>query len=204
MKLGVAKSVNLIGDYMNHSIQATVISTLDSAGFEGRHIIQLSSHKSESTIKEYSTKCPENKRKEMFESLSDAMNPPMKKAKKIPSATVSKGININDVKEDLPNFQLEELSEFDMIDDTVLADLMLDFPEEQNKNANQEENVDPNIRPQVTRQIIARPNVPNQLQQNNFHEINTQYNTFNQPRFPQIPQMYFPSSNVMINYNFKQ
>ena len=59
--------------YTNHSIRATVISTLDKAGFEARHIMALSSHKNESTIKEYSTVCPDVKRKEMFDSLSDAM-----------------------------------------------------------------------------------------------------------------------------------
>ena len=68
------KGLTLEGDYTNHSIRATVISTLDEAGFEGRHIIQLSPHKSEATIKDNSRKCPESKRKEMFQSLSDRWN----------------------------------------------------------------------------------------------------------------------------------
>ena len=75
MKLSLAKSVKLDSEYTNHSIRSTVISTLDNAGFEARHIMQLSSHRSESSIKEYSTKCPENKRKEMFDSLTEAMVP---------------------------------------------------------------------------------------------------------------------------------
>ena len=79
MKLSLAKSVQLDGEYTNHSIRATVINTLDTAGFEARHIIKLTSHKNESTVKEYATKCPENKRKEMFQSLSDAMLPKSKK-----------------------------------------------------------------------------------------------------------------------------
>ena len=58
MKISLSKAVKLDGNYTNHSIRAMVISTLDEAGFEGRHIIQLSSHKSESTIKEYCKKCP--------------------------------------------------------------------------------------------------------------------------------------------------
>ena len=52
-------------NYMNHSIQATVITTLDSNGVEARHIINLSSHKNESTIKEYAWECPERKWKEI-------------------------------------------------------------------------------------------------------------------------------------------
>ena len=80
MKLSLSKSVCLDGSYTNHSIRSMVITTLDTAGFEGRHIIQLSSHKNESTIKEYLMHCPENKRKEMYESLGNALLP---KAKKI-------------------------------------------------------------------------------------------------------------------------
>ena len=33
-------------------------------------------------------------------------------------------------------------------------------------------------------------------------QINTQVNTFNQMPLPRIPAMYFPHSNVTINYNF--
>ena len=49
-------------DYTNHSIRSTVMSNLDSKGFEARHITAISGHKSEATIKEYSVKCPENKK----------------------------------------------------------------------------------------------------------------------------------------------
>ena len=59
--------------YTNHSIRATVISKLDAAGFEACHIMAISSHKNESMIKEYSTVCPDIKRKEMFDSLSDEL-----------------------------------------------------------------------------------------------------------------------------------
>ena len=78
MKINLGKSIALQGNYTNHSIRATVISTLDGDGFKARHIIALSSHKSEQTIKEYSTKCPELKRKQMFSSLSNAMLPKTK------------------------------------------------------------------------------------------------------------------------------
>ena len=61
MKLVLSKHVTLDGDYTNHSIHSTVIKTLDEAGYEARHIMELSSHKREATIKEYATKCPENK-----------------------------------------------------------------------------------------------------------------------------------------------
>lgn len=38
--------------YTNHSIRSTVMGMLDEL-FEGRHVIALSGHKSENTIKQY-------------------------------------------------------------------------------------------------------------------------------------------------------
>ena len=40
--------------YTNHSIRATSISVLDSRGFEARHIMALSGHRSENSIRSYS------------------------------------------------------------------------------------------------------------------------------------------------------
>ena len=111
-----------------------MISTLDDAGFEGHHIITLSSHKHESSIKEYVTGCPEKKKKEMFDSLSDALTVKSKPhaiaPKTTPTATVSKASDtpdIIDVKANLPNFDLQEIGDFDTIGDTVLANLVYDI-----------------------------------------------------------------------------
>ena len=57
----LSKDLGLSKMYTNHSIRSTVIARLDNDGFEARHIIKLSSHKKESTIKEYSVQCPKNK-----------------------------------------------------------------------------------------------------------------------------------------------
>ena len=74
----LAKEANLTSRiYTNHSIRSTCISRLDESGFEAHHITVLTSHKSESTIREYSVCCPENKRKQMFNALAS----PMKKNK---------------------------------------------------------------------------------------------------------------------------
>ena len=199
MKLSICKNIKLDGTYTNHSIRATVISMLDRAGFKGRHIIQLSSHKSESTIKEYSTKCPDNKQKEMFQSPCDAMNPSPKRAcTEKPAQTQSKPPELEDVKNNLPNFNLEPLDEFNTIDDKILSELLSDFRQE-------EENCDPNMAlapaANVTINQPIQPIVP--PAQPLFPVINAQLNTLNATRFPNLPQMYFPNSHVTINYNFK-
>ena len=43
-------------DYTNHSIHATSVTILDHGGFEARHIMCVSGHKSESSIRSYASK----------------------------------------------------------------------------------------------------------------------------------------------------
>ena len=60
--------------YTNHCIRSTAITTLDEKGFEAGHIVSMSGHKQEATIKAaYSKKCPEGKKREMSDALFDRM-----------------------------------------------------------------------------------------------------------------------------------
>ena len=65
----ISKDAELSKVYTNHSIRATCLTKLDQAGFEIRHIQAVSGHKSEESIKAYSTRCPENKKREMAAAL---------------------------------------------------------------------------------------------------------------------------------------
>lgn len=51
----LSTDANLSKRYTNHSIRSTVMGILGDE-FEGRHVIGLSGHKSESTIKQYARK----------------------------------------------------------------------------------------------------------------------------------------------------
>ena len=51
--------------YTNHSIRATVVTNLDENGFEACHIFGVTGHKLETTIRNYSKKCPENKERDV-------------------------------------------------------------------------------------------------------------------------------------------
>ena len=200
----LATDLKLSIQYTNHSIRATCISTLDSARFEARHIMALSSHKNECTIKEYSTTCPEIKRKEMFDSLSDAIKPKSPKIPKIKaSATVTKQDDIPtpnpnfDINFDLPkdlvdiaDSTLQEIDDFNTIDDEALAHLMSDYD---NKNTN---NNNPN-KTDTTNVTLAVTNSKTQV--NNINQNTPQTNI---QRTPKMPFMFFPNSNVTINYNF--
>lgn len=70
----LSEEAKLSAIFTNHSIRSTYITNLDAAGFESRHIMTVSSHKSESTIKTYAKKCPETKKCQMSETLSSKIS----------------------------------------------------------------------------------------------------------------------------------
>ncbi len=74
----LSRDLELSQKCTNHCICSTCITLLNKSGFEGCHIVAISGHKSEATIKSYSVKCPTNKKKEMFDALSKVAAP-MKK-----------------------------------------------------------------------------------------------------------------------------
>ena len=61
--------------YKNHSIRATVVKNLDNKGFEARHIMATTGHKSEISIKNYVRKCPTRKMREMSDALAKSLIP---------------------------------------------------------------------------------------------------------------------------------
>ena len=49
----MSKEAELSKIYTNHSIRATAVTILDKCGYEARHIMAISGHKSESSIRSY-------------------------------------------------------------------------------------------------------------------------------------------------------
>ena len=74
----ISEEANFSTIYTNHSIRATAITLLDSAGLEARHIMAVSGHKAESSIRSYSKTSNDIKRK-MSDTLSSASS--LKKSK---------------------------------------------------------------------------------------------------------------------------
>ena len=62
---------NCLTIYTNHSIRATAVTILDKCGYEARHIMAVSSHKSESSIRSY-CKTDTSTKKQMPESMTAA------------------------------------------------------------------------------------------------------------------------------------
>ena len=68
----ISKDLELSQTYTNHCIRATAVSLLDDCNFEARHIMRVSGHKSESSIRSYSRRLSEIKQKQISHSLSNA------------------------------------------------------------------------------------------------------------------------------------
>ena len=65
----ISREAKLSKGYTNHSIRATAVTILDKSGFEARHIMAVSGHRNESSIRSYSRTDISTKRK-MSETLT--------------------------------------------------------------------------------------------------------------------------------------
>ena len=65
----ISTEANCSRVYTNHCLRATTVTTLDSEGFEARHIMGVSGHKSENSIRSYS-RVDEQTKREMSRALS--------------------------------------------------------------------------------------------------------------------------------------
>lgn len=207
--------------YNNHSIRATTVGIL-SDEFEARHVMAHTGHKSESTIKTYARKCPAIKRRAMSKSLGNHLfqqenensteeevtAPPNKKSKAqstafpTPNPEVVNAIQVPDAQQLNPDIQLpENMEAFEIEEDELQGDQLIEilekiekenqhlFPNQNNQLVPQNEN--PTPKPAVLHPSVNVANVAN---------IANVQQHFNKEK---LPLMYFPGSNVTINYNFK-
>jgi len=66
----ISRVAGLSQRYTSYCIRATSIQTLDRVGFEARHITRITGHKSKLSIKNYSKRLSENKKRLMSNTLS--------------------------------------------------------------------------------------------------------------------------------------
>ncbi len=71
----LSDNAQLSDKYTNHCVRSTCIQNLDDADFEGRHIITISGHCSESTVKPYTKKTSDSKKHAMSDSLHEKIEP---------------------------------------------------------------------------------------------------------------------------------
>ncbi|XP_071138416.1 uncharacterized protein [Mytilus edulis] len=67
----ISKAANLSKEYTNHSCRATTVHILDEAQIPSRHIMSVTGHNSEASLKTYSGKTCEKNKKMMSNTLSE-------------------------------------------------------------------------------------------------------------------------------------
>ena len=187
--------------YTNHCIRASVVTKLDEEGFEARHIMVVSSHKSENSIKNYASKCPEIKKKQMFDALAKPFAPTTNQQN---NCNVPKTPQIGDesnTKNQVPTetatipppldrkFELVDLFP-NMDDDPLTDDNFLEAIEKIEKQNQKLLTKDK----EISIKTPAPPAVTtNSVTSNYIQNFNPTMS---------LPHMVFPHSNVTINYNF--
>ena len=142
--------------YTNPCIRSTVLNEVGGK-FEARHVCALRGHKNESSIRQYAVKCPENKKKEMFDNLSNLMEP--KDNLEAQPQTSNQTIN------NVPTFDIEPV-DFETKNDRALIDY-LDQNEQllsQMVNETKKENaviLAQNKTQNVSKQVQPRPKTNN-------------------------------------------
>ncbi|XP_062598942.1 uncharacterized protein LOC134260397 [Saccostrea cucullata] len=99
----LSKEAILSKIYTNHCIRATSITTLDHEGVEARHIMGLSGHRCESSIKSYSSKLSEAKTREMSEILCKNISATSKTLSNSENAVPSENVSTDFLDSDLIN-----------------------------------------------------------------------------------------------------
>ena len=73
MMPSISKLASLSQRYTNHSLRATSVTLLDQGGHEARHIMKVSGHTSETSIKNYAHHVGERDRRAMSATLTTAL-----------------------------------------------------------------------------------------------------------------------------------
>ena len=67
----LSKKCHLSKRYTNHSLRSSAITILDEAGFTSRHIMTVSGHRSESSLKHYSSKTSNSMKEKMSKTITE-------------------------------------------------------------------------------------------------------------------------------------
>lgn len=74
----ISKNAKCTKTYTAHCLRATAIQGMSDAGFEIRHIMHMSGHKNEASVRSYSRDCSTAQKKSMSDALCSIMNPALK------------------------------------------------------------------------------------------------------------------------------
>jgi hypothetical protein len=185
MMTELSQKAGLSRKYTNHSLRATSVHLLDAAQFPSRHIMSVTGHKAETSLKTYTGYTSENTKRSMSEAISNGTgianaNKKVKTARNtVPRTSANPGNSVhNEINFSLGDCELAQLSNSQM--DNILHEF-------------EDENVD---------EILRSISIPN-------HVSHTTNSTLNVNHV--LPMAMYPfctptinAQNVTINYNIFQ
>lgn len=200
----LSKEAKLSRAYTNHCVRTTVITILDSQGYEPRHIMSVSGHKKVESIQSYTTKTTTAKKRQMSDSLANALCPEPK-VFKIPEQEEyrCKPVNITGTDKRPPrpgpsaSIPIPQENTFDL----SFRDLLELNEEEEKQVLNDIFNNEITYEEPNNKAVAHVSNVQNNVQ-------NVQVNPLTEARMSHlaatvIPKMMFNNSHVTINFNVK-
>ena len=133
--------ITLSHEHTNHSIRSTVIKNLDAANFEARHIIQLQSKSMHQNVQmQRKKKCLKHCQMWCYRKKHKNQQQTKQTSTAVTSTdTCDTTPNIQDVKENLPTFDLDPI-DYLTIDDSILQDLLTSFPQKSDNTNNSNNN----------------------------------------------------------------
>ena len=198
--------------YTNHCMRHTTTTNLGEAGFEARHIMAVTGHRSERSIKNYSRKASAKKKRKMSETLAKNLTPAPPPPKKQKSTIVTS--NEETIAEKTPQVTLEKQKE--------IPEKPIQYVEQPNPPQLQDQNV-PSfniipLEPDFADDLLESENflqAIERIEKENMHPVpqngspnlvltqNVQ-NSIAKPQTPPfIPAMNFNnSSNITINFHY--
>ena len=201
----LSKKADLSRIYTNHCIRATTVTNLNELGFEARDIMATTGHKSESSIRSYASKCPDNKRRQMSDALAESLQ--IKKTKKPEIKEEPQEPQPSTSTENQNSFGIDEVE----ISDTEIINILTQIEKETEEiAAKQQKTAGPNqqeidkepTKTNDTPSINTVEKVPPPPNPQNTNVMNVSNVSTMQNRI--LPPMYFPHSSVTINYNIIQ
>lgn len=171
--------------YTNHSCRATTVHVLDVAQIPSRHIMTVTGHRSESSLKTYSGKTDKATKKLMSEKISEKT--------KGKSATVTNDLDNIDIGtlQPLTNSQSEEV-----VRDLVMEGFTNDHDDFDNLLMSIPAN--PNDQVNFDNQLMSIPaNPTNNYSVSNSSQVNVNRKSLNQLPMP----IMYNCQNITINYN---
>ena len=114
----ISTAAGLSQKYTNHCLRATSVTVLDSSHFPGRHIMTISGHKSETSLKHYSHRTNEETKRSMSTALNKSLG--LDDVRSV-EQNVSALSHVSSPLADVGNLQVTDLE----ISDEILATITL-------------------------------------------------------------------------------